>query len=60
MKSFQEIGDRPNLAETFTHLGDCYHALGDVDQAQAAWRQALAVLTTLVLMTRPKVRAKLE
>ena len=41
------------------HLGDAYHAVGDLDQAREAWEQALAILEHLHHSDADQVRALL-
>ena len=41
------------------HLGDAYHAVGDVDQARQAWEQALDILEHLHHSDADQVRALL-
>jgi tetratricopeptide (TPR) repeat protein len=42
------------------HLGDAYHAVGDLDQARQAWEQALAILEHLHHSDADQVRARLR
>ena len=42
------------------HLGDAYHAAGDLDQARQAWEQALAILEDLHHSDADQVRARLR
>jgi DNA-binding SARP family transcriptional activator/tetratricopeptide (TPR) repeat protein len=42
------------------HLGDVYHAVGDLDQARQAWEQALAILEHLHHSDADQVRARLR
>ena len=42
------------------HLGDVYHATGDLDQARQAWEQALAILEHLHHSDADQVRARLR
>ena len=42
------------------HLGDVYHAAGDLEQARQAWEQALAILEHLHHSDADQVRARLR
>lgn len=44
---FREDGYGREEAETLTHLGETYHAIGDLTAAEQAWRQALSILDQL-------------
>jgi tetratricopeptide (TPR) repeat protein len=56
---FREDSDRMAEATTLTHLGDTSHAADDMERAQEAWRQALAILDDLQHPDAEEVRAKL-
>ena len=42
------------------HLGDVYHAVGDLEQARQAWHEALAILEHLHHSDADQVRARLR
>jgi hypothetical protein len=42
------------------HLGDAYHAAGQLPQARQAWREALAILEDLNHSDADQVRARLR
>jgi len=42
------------------HLGDAYHAAGDLDHARQAWQEALAILENLNHSDADQVRARLD
>ena len=42
------------------HLGDAYHAAGDLDHARQAWQEALAILEDLNHSDANQVRARLR
>ncbi len=42
------------------HLGDAYHAAGDVDLARQSWREALDILEGLNHSDADQVRARLQ
>lgn len=42
-----ELADRYGQAVSYDYLGDSYHALGNVDAARDAWKNALDVLDSL-------------
>jgi tetratricopeptide (TPR) repeat protein len=42
------------------HLGDVYHAVGDLGQARQAWEQALAILEGLEHSDAEQVKARLR
>jgi tetratricopeptide (TPR) repeat protein len=53
-------GDRYSEATVWTHRGDACAAATDPGQAQASWRQALAVFEELEHPDAESVRAKLN
>jgi hypothetical protein len=56
---FDHLGDRYEMADTLASLGDTYAAIGLLDQARAARRQAAVTLDKLGLAAAP-LRAKLQ
>ncbi|MEJ3746829.1 BTAD domain-containing putative transcriptional regulator [Actinomycetes bacterium KLBMP 9797] len=56
---FRQTGDPYYEADTLTHLGDARRAVGDIDGARRAWRDALAVLEQLGHLDAVAVRARL-
>ena len=42
------------------HLGDAYHAAGELDHAQQAWQEALAILEDLNHSDADQVRGRLD
>jgi tetratricopeptide (TPR) repeat protein len=56
----RDAGDRYIEAETLTRLGDSRRAIGELDRAQDAWRQALDILTTLRHPDAGNVRRRLS
>ncbi|MEU4475159.1 BTAD domain-containing putative transcriptional regulator [Micromonospora sp. NPDC023888] len=54
------VGHRFKEAEALAHLGDCQHALGDLENALTSWRRAYAIMTELRTADADSVRAKLE
>jgi hypothetical protein len=57
---YRQAHDRSNEAEILTHLGDSHEALGDLDSARDAWRQALVILEDLDHPDAAQLRAKLR
>jgi len=48
------------LTTMLVHLGDAYHAAGDLEHARQAWQDALAILEDLNHSDASQVRARLE
>jgi hypothetical protein len=46
--------------EVLTHLGDTYHAAGDVDAARDSWQQALLIIDQLGAQDTAHVRRRLH
>jgi DNA-binding SARP family transcriptional activator/tetratricopeptide (TPR) repeat protein len=59
LAGFRDLGDRRNEADLLDRLGDARLAAGDPDQAAAAWREALAVVTGLGHPDAAAIAAKL-
>jgi predicted negative regulator of RcsB-dependent stress response len=57
---YQEFGDRYYEAGTLESLGDTYLAVGDLESAVRAWRDAMAILDELSLPETAELRAKLS
>jgi hypothetical protein len=59
LATHREIGDRWAQAETLGHIGDTRQAAGQLNEARAAWEEALAILDSLRHPDAGQIRAKL-
>ena len=56
---FRQVGDRPSEADVLLRLGDAHRTGGNIDLAQGAWRNAVAILEQLDLPA-DHVRSRLD
>ena len=59
LRILPEFGDRYGEAATLTHLGDTWHAAGELPRARDAWQKAFTILDDLRLPDADEVRVKL-
>jgi tetratricopeptide (TPR) repeat protein len=57
---YGKLDDRPKQAATLTNLGDMHMAAGRPNEAEEAWRQALAIVDELDPATAEAVRTRLD
>jgi tetratricopeptide (TPR) repeat protein len=55
----REVGDRYGQAVALRDLGDALRAAGSPQQAQVAWREALAIFETLQIPKADEIRERL-
>jgi tetratricopeptide (TPR) repeat protein/transcriptional regulator with XRE-family HTH domain len=60
LELFRDLGNRWEEAVVLTHFGDAYDAAGDLESADTAWREGLAILEQLNHPDAEQLRTKLR